>query len=157
MELRIRRKKLASVLYMILILVHKSIELNIPREAFEAVQSSFLSKLGLRNRPMVDRSKVHIPQAMVEMYERQINGEYESTALPLPGRLTRSANTVRSYTHQGKCQRNYLLLLIFHFSFPLSRPLFAHSSNLLANQFSVIHGTMIVFLNEMMQWYRANE
>lgn len=66
------------------------------------VEKTLLSMLGMSERPVVDRKKAQIPQEMIDLYHEQIGQDYASSALPLPGRLTRSANTVRSYTHQGK-------------------------------------------------------
>lgn len=64
-------------------------------------EANLLSLFGLGRRPRVDRRKAVIPPAMLELYRRQTGQDLDTSALPLPGRLTRSANTVRSFTHTG--------------------------------------------------------
>lgn len=67
-----------------------------------AVEAGLLSVLGLPRRPQVDRQRAVIPPAMLELYRQQTGQDLDTSTLPLPGRLTRSANTVRSFTHTGK-------------------------------------------------------
>lgn len=62
-------------------------------------EANLLSLFGLGRRPRVDRRKAVIPPAMLELYRRQTGQDLDTSSLPLPGRLTRSANTVRSFTH----------------------------------------------------------
>ena len=69
-------------------------------EVLEKVESSLLSLFGFRKRPRP--GKVVVPEAMLELYRRQTGHDVETTALPLPGRHTHTANTVRSFTHIGK-------------------------------------------------------
>lgn len=66
----------------------------------QKAEKDLLSILGLKQRPIADKKKAQIPQAMINLYQKKIN--HDSLFLPLPGSLTRSANTVRSYTHQGE-------------------------------------------------------
>lgn len=66
-----------------------------------AVEAGLLSVLGLPRRPQVDRRRAVIPPAMLELYRQQTGQDLDTSTLPLPGRLTRSANTVRSFTHTG--------------------------------------------------------
>lgn len=61
-----------------------------------------MSLFGFRKRPIVDRSKIVIPQAMLDMYERQMNHPLDTASIPRPGLHTKSANTIRSFTHVGK-------------------------------------------------------
>ncbi|KAK7868990.1 hypothetical protein R5R35_013909 [Gryllus longicercus] len=62
------------------------------------VEANLLALFGLKRRPRPNRSKVVVPEAMMELYRRQA-GHPDAPALSLPGKLTRSANTVRSFTH----------------------------------------------------------
>ncbi|RZF48268.1 hypothetical protein LSTR_LSTR006235 [Laodelphax striatellus] len=65
------------------------------------LEATLLSALGLSSRPRTDRSRVVVPPAMLELYRRQAGLKSQETlALPLPGRHTRSANTVRSFQHK---------------------------------------------------------
>uniref|UniRef100_A0A1B6DZH3 TGF-beta family profile domain-containing protein n=1 Tax=Clastoptera arizonana TaxID=38151 RepID=A0A1B6DZH3_9HEMI len=64
-----------------------------------AAEANLLSLFGLGKRPRVDRRKAIIPPAMLELYRKQTDQDMQSSTLPLPGRHTRSANTVRSFTH----------------------------------------------------------
>jgi len=61
-----------------------------------------LAALGMKRRPVVDKSKVEIPAAMLELYRMQMSYEFDTTALPLPGHHVKSANTARTYLHRGK-------------------------------------------------------
>lgn len=62
-----------------------------------------LAALGMKRRPVVDKSKVEIPAAMLELYRLQASSEYDAPGLPLPGRHVKSANTARTYLHRGEC------------------------------------------------------
>ncbi|KAG8326304.1 protein decapentaplegic [Homalodisca vitripennis] len=64
-----------------------------------AIEAGLLSVLGLGRRPRPLSRRPHIPAAMLELYKRQTGQDLDTTTLPLPGRLTRSANTVRAFTH----------------------------------------------------------
>lgn len=90
MELKITKTKKILPMVFAMIFIQVSFEMELK------------DLLSMKRRSAVDRKKAQIPQAMLSLYEKQMNHEYDTTALPLPGRLTRSANTVRSYTHQGE-------------------------------------------------------
>lgn len=68
------------------------------------VEKNLLSIFGMSKRPkQIDRSKVVIPDAMKALYAEIMGEELrESVNLPKPGLHTRSANTVRSFTHEGE-------------------------------------------------------
>ena len=85
------------------------------REALVEIEKSLLSLFGFPKRPKVDRSKVVIPDAMKQLYA-QIMGHdlVDSVNVPKPGLHTKNANTVRSFTHEGKYLFSFLL---FTFSF----------------------------------------
>ncbi|XP_065211764.1 protein decapentaplegic-like [Planococcus citri] len=100
MELKITRTKKLLVVFA-MIFVRASLQMDTTSSTdIQKVEKSLLSVLGLKRRPIVDRKKAHIPQAMIDLYEQKANHEYDTTSFPLPGSLTRSANVVRSYTHQ---------------------------------------------------------
>lgn len=77
---------------------------NIPldKRALQQVESNLLSLFGLNRRPRVNRKNVRIPKAMLDLYKLQTGQDVDTSMLPLPGRHTRSANTVRTFTHQGR-------------------------------------------------------
>ncbi|XP_023717306.1 protein decapentaplegic [Cryptotermes secundus] len=66
-------------------------------EVLANVEASLLSMFGFKKRPRP--AKVVVPEAMLELYRKQTGFEVDTTALPLPGRHTRTANTVRSFPH----------------------------------------------------------
>jgi len=68
----------------------------------KGVEESLLKMFSLSKRPRPDRSKVVIPEALIELYRQQTGLEVDTTALNAPGKRTGSANTVRSFTHKGK-------------------------------------------------------
>ncbi|KAJ8953833.1 hypothetical protein NQ318_006683 [Aromia moschata] len=72
---------------------------NLPKEVLAEVETNLLSLFGFKNRPKVDKSKVYIPQAMLEMYEKQMGFPLDTASIPKRGFHTRSANTIRSFTH----------------------------------------------------------
>lgn len=67
------------------------------------VEQNLLTLFGRSKRPKpIDRSKVVIPEEMKKMYADMMGEELrESVNLPKPGLHTKSANTVRSFTHEG--------------------------------------------------------
>ncbi|KAK3923334.1 Protein decapentaplegic [Frankliniella fusca] len=69
-------------------------------EVLETVEKNLLSLFGFNKRPK-PVGKVVIPEAMVRLYKQQTGMDLDTAALPLPGRLTRSANTVRSFPHKA--------------------------------------------------------
>lgn len=76
---------------------------SVPKEALGEVEANLLSLFGFRKRPRIDKSKVVIPQVMLDLYRRQTGHQYiDSASIPRPGLHTKSANTVRSFTHVGK-------------------------------------------------------
>lgn len=83
-----------------------------PSQSATPVEAGLLSVLGLPRRPQVDRRRAVIPPAMLELYRQQTGQDLDTSTLPLPGRLTRSANTVRSFTHTGKGIRLLYFLVI---------------------------------------------
>lgn len=74
-----------------------------------------LAALGMKRRPVVDKSKVEIPTAMLELYRMQMSNEYDTAGLPLPGRHVKSANTARTYLHRGEFRVQIYFIFIFFF------------------------------------------
>lgn len=69
-------------------------------EALDALETSFLSLLGMQRRPYANRAaNIVIPQAMIDLYERQTGARLDTASLLKPGARTSSANTVRSFAH----------------------------------------------------------
>lgn len=66
------------------------------------LENSLLSMLSLSKRPRPERSKTAIPAALLELYRRQAGLDVDTTSLHTPGRHTRGANTVRTFTHKGE-------------------------------------------------------
>lgn len=67
------------------------------------IEKNLMSLFGMKSRPMsIDRSKAIIPDALKQLYVQITGQEYrESVNLPKPGLFTKSANTVRSFLHEG--------------------------------------------------------
>lgn len=68
------------------------------------VEKNLLSIFGMSKRPKpIDRAKIVIPESMKQLYVEIMGDELrESVNLPKPGMHAKSANTVRSFTHEGK-------------------------------------------------------
>uniref|UniRef100_A0A1I8P6N3 Protein decapentaplegic n=1 Tax=Stomoxys calcitrans TaxID=35570 RepID=A0A1I8P6N3_STOCA len=64
------------------------------------IENSLLSLFNMKRPPKIDRSKIVIPEAMKQLYAQIMGHELNSVNIPKPGLLTKSANTVRSFTHQ---------------------------------------------------------
>jgi hypothetical protein len=69
-------------------------------EVMATMEASLLSLFGFKRRPRP--GKVVIPEVMLELYRQQTGFDVDTSALPLPGRHTRTANTVRSFPHIGE-------------------------------------------------------
>nr|WAH70828.1 decapentaplegic [Colaphellus bowringi] len=77
----------------------KTLSSNIPKEVLTQVETNLLSLFGFKGRPKVDKSKIVIPQVMIEMYEKQTGLRLDTTSIPRKGWHTENANTIRSFTH----------------------------------------------------------
>ncbi|XP_034099262.1 protein decapentaplegic isoform X1 [Drosophila albomicans] len=64
------------------------------------IENSLLSLFNMKRPPKIDRSKIIIPDAMKKLYAQMMGHELDSVNIPRPGLLTKSANTVRSFTHK---------------------------------------------------------
>lgn len=66
------------------------------------IEKNLLSLFGMKSRPRsVDRSKAIIPEAMKKLYAEITGQEFRTLNIPKPGLHTKSANTVRSFQHEG--------------------------------------------------------
>jgi len=72
-------------------------------------EQRLLKLVGLKKRPVKDREKVKIPKYLAKLYETQIKSDLPTANLNLPGRLTRNANTVRSFYSSGKKINNMFM------------------------------------------------
>lgn len=75
-----------------------------------------LAALGMKRRPVVDKSRVEIPAAMLELYKMQTSNEFDTTGLPLPGRHVKSANTARTYLHRGEFDTWFIYIFVIFYS-----------------------------------------
>ncbi|XP_043661882.1 protein decapentaplegic isoform X1 [Drosophila teissieri] len=64
------------------------------------IEKSLLSLFKMKRPPKIDRSKIIIPEPMKRLYAEIMGHELDSVNIPKPGLLTKSANTVRSFTHK---------------------------------------------------------
>lgn len=71
-------------------------------KVLKTIETSLMSLFGFSKRPRPNKKDIVIPKAMLELYEQQTGMEVDTTNFMLPGRLTSSANTVRSFTHEGR-------------------------------------------------------
>jgi len=73
-------------------------------QVLQRLESHFLRLFGMKKRPAKKHVKeMRIPKYLLELYEKQTGKELPTTNLNLPGRLTRTANTVRTfYLEPGK-------------------------------------------------------
>ena len=65
------------------------------------VEKNLMTLFGFSKRPRINKRDVVVPKAMLDLYKKQTGMDLDTTNFMLPGRLTSSANTVRSFTHQG--------------------------------------------------------
>ncbi|ODM95901.1 Protein decapentaplegic [Orchesella cincta] len=65
------------------------------------LENRFLNLFGMKKRPEESGEKKVIPKEVLELYERQTSSEFPTTDLFLPGKLTRNANTVRTFGPMG--------------------------------------------------------
>lgn len=72
--------------------------------ALAQFEKTLFAQLGMVRRPQViDRSSIVIPIELTALYIKMMEGheEFDSLSLPMPGALTKSANTIRSFIHEG--------------------------------------------------------
>ena len=72
----------------------------------EYLEQALLKNLGLNARPTP--AKRDIPDYLIKLYEAQSGLEFDTVNFPLPGKLTDSANTLRTFpAHSDKATLNY--------------------------------------------------
>lgn len=70
-----------------------------PKEMLVEVETNLRTLFGFKGRPKIDRSKLVVPQALLDLYRDQTGARLDITSLYKPGMFTQTANTVRSYQH----------------------------------------------------------
>lgn len=89
---------------MMVVMVAVSADTSIDPVALAAYEKNLFAQLGLTKRPkIIDRANIVIPDELMETYHKMMAGHEhsDSVALPTPGVHTKSANTIRSYGHEG--------------------------------------------------------
>lgn len=66
------------------------------------IENSLLSLFNMKRPPKIDRSKIIIPEAMKQLYAQIMGHELDMENMRRPSMLSRSTNTVRSFTHIGE-------------------------------------------------------
>ncbi|CAL8072376.1 unnamed protein product [Orchesella dallaii] len=82
------------------------------------LENRFLNLFGMKKRPAERQSsgnKRAIPKEVIELYEKQTSSGYPTTDLFLPGKLTRNANTVRTFGPIGNSRSTGPEQSIFNF------------------------------------------
>ncbi|CAH0560778.1 unnamed protein product [Brassicogethes aeneus] len=100
------KMRLSTILWLVLLAQTKSedtetieISNDLPPEAMKQVEASLMTMFGFKGRPNLDRSKIFIPQEMLDLYEQQMGHPLDTTNIPKKGMHTQNANTVRSFAH----------------------------------------------------------
>ena len=72
-----------------------------PRAVVDKLEAAFLHTLGMKRRPS---GRVVVPEFLSEVYEKvsSTTRELNTLDLNLPGHMTGSANTVRTFVHSGE-------------------------------------------------------
>lgn len=78
----------------------KKVEIK-DKKVLDLIEKNLMSLFGFTKIPRPKRKDIVIPQELLELYKKQTGMDVETTNFMLPGRLTSSANTVRSFTHKG--------------------------------------------------------
>lgn len=70
-------------------------------QMLKRLESQFLKLFGMATRPQrAQQQKIKIPKYLLDLYQKQTGTELPTSNLNLPGRHTRTANTVRTFYHQ---------------------------------------------------------
>lgn len=72
-------------------------------DKLEQIENSLISIFGMEKRPkIIDRTNIVIPDELHDIYNRLTTGApMDSVNLPMPGVHAKSANTMRSFQHEG--------------------------------------------------------
>lgn len=84
-------------------------------QVLQRLESQFLKLFGMKQRP-AKKKRIKIPKYLVQLYKRQTGNDLPTSNLNLPGRHTRTANTVRTFYHQqqkGTKNQKYLTSTCF--------------------------------------------
>ena len=72
------------------------------------MEGSLLNMFGLKRRPRPSRQSISVPDFLVELYQQQTGLQVDTTDLNLRGKLTQTANTVRTFAHQGNTLNRFI-------------------------------------------------
>ena len=64
------------------------------------MEASLLNMFGLKKRPRPRREAINVPEFLIELYRHQTGLEVDTTNFDLRGKLTQTANTVRTFAHE---------------------------------------------------------
>nr|CAG4644852.1 EOG090X07KO [Leptodora kindtii] len=79
---------------------HNSRRNKLTGEGAEKLEGSLLNMFGLKHRPRPRRENIVIPDFLVELYRHQTGLDVDTTNLNLRGKMTHTANTVRTFANQ---------------------------------------------------------
>lgn len=84
--------------------IESSEQVTMDQDTQIKVEKNLLNIFGMKKRPTpINRANVVIPDAMKVLYAEIVGEELrDSVHFPKPGLHTKSANTVRSFTHEGE-------------------------------------------------------
>nr|CAG4643262.1 EOG090X07KO [Ilyocryptus agilis] len=92
-------------------------------ERAEALEGSLLNMFGLKRRPRPGaekRKQIVVPDFLLELYRQQTGLEVDTTNLNLAGKLTQTANTVRTFAHHESDKDNEMPSNSVHLRFDLA-------------------------------------
>jgi hypothetical protein len=76
------------------------VSLVLTGEGAERLEASLLNMFGLKKRPRPRREAINVPEFLIELYRHQTGLEVDTTNFDLRGKLTQTANTVRTFAHE---------------------------------------------------------
>ncbi|ODM89715.1 Bone morphogenetic protein 2-A [Orchesella cincta] len=80
---------------------HIEISRTVEPQMLKRLESQFLKLFGMAKRPQrAQKKQIKIPKYLLDLYQKQTGNELPTSNLNLPGRHTRTANTVRTFYHQ---------------------------------------------------------
>ncbi|CAL8109742.1 unnamed protein product [Orchesella dallaii] len=80
---------------------HIEISRTVEPQMLKRLESQFLKLFGMAKRPQrAQKKQIKIPKYLLDLYQKQTGNDLPTSNLNLPGRHTRTANTVRTFYHQ---------------------------------------------------------
>lgn len=71
-------------------------------EGAERLEGKLLNMFGLQRRPRPKRDTIAVPEFLLDLYRRQTGLDVDTTNLNLQGKLTQTANTVRTFVQDAQ-------------------------------------------------------